>query len=83
MALSWAIRSTLPAVAKGRQVSLAGADRFASQVLPVITSFQQSGVTSLRQLAIALNNRGVRTARGGKRQVSNVRNVLARAGTRL
>lgn len=71
------------AAAKGREASLAEADRFASQVLPTIKSLQQSGVTSLRQLAIALNNRGVRTARGGKWQVSNVRNVLARAGTEV
>ena len=71
------------AAAKGREASLAEADRFASQVLPTIKSLQQSGVTSLRQLAIALNNRGVRTARGGRWQVSNVRNVLARAGSGL
>ncbi|TIP22846.1 MAG: resolvase, partial [Mesorhizobium sp.] len=41
-------------------------------------SIQRSGITSLRGLAIALNNRGVRTARNGQWQVSNVRNVLAR-----
>jgi hypothetical protein len=39
---------------------------------------QNAGVASLRGLSIALNNRGVRTARGGKWQVSNVRNLLAR-----
>jgi hypothetical protein len=39
---------------------------------------QQSGVTSLRGIAIALNNRGIRTARGGQWQVSNVRNLLGR-----
>jgi hypothetical protein len=48
-------------------------------VLPIIASIQRSGITSLRGLAIALDNRGVRTARGGEWQVSNVRNVLARA----
>ena len=45
----------------------------------MIASLQKAGVTSLRGIAIALNNRGVRTARGGEWQVSNVRNVLARA----
>ncbi|RWO41373.1 recombinase family protein [Mesorhizobium sp.] len=40
-------------------------------------------VTSLRGLAIALNNRGVRTARDGQWQVSNVRNVLARQSPTL
>ncbi|WP_342586931.1 recombinase family protein [Mesorhizobium wenxiniae] len=39
---------------------------------------QRSGVSSLRGIAIALNDRGIRTARGGRWQVSNVRNLLAR-----
>jgi DNA invertase Pin-like site-specific DNA recombinase len=58
-----------------------GIERFAATVLPIIEAIRSSGVTSLRGIAIALNNRGVRTARGGKWQVSNVRNVLARAGS--
>ncbi|RWP00915.1 MAG: resolvase, partial [Mesorhizobium sp.] len=41
-------------------------------------SIQQSGITSLRGLAVALDNRGVRTARNGQWQVSNVRNILGR-----
>ncbi|ESY78274.1 hypothetical protein X739_31845 [Mesorhizobium sp. LNHC220B00] len=55
------------------------ADRFAQGVLPIIVSIQRSGITSLRGLAIALNNRGVRTARNGQWQGSNVRNLLARS----
>ena len=70
-----ATRPTRPqAAAKGRQVSISEADR-----LPCFRSsrsIQRSGITSLRGIAIALNNRGVRTARGGQWQVSNVRNVL-------
>ncbi len=66
------------AAAKGRAVSINEADRFAQTVLPIIASIQSSGITSLRGMAIALNNRGVRTARGGQWQVSNVRNLLAR-----
>ncbi|TGS16816.1 recombinase family protein [Mesorhizobium sp. M2E.F.Ca.ET.209.01.1.1] len=71
---------TNPAVAaaKGRAVSAEEADRFAETVLPIIESIQRSGIASLRGLAIALNNRGVRTARGGQWQVSNVRNLLLR-----
>jgi hypothetical protein len=46
--------------------------------LTIMQEIQNAGVTSLRGLAIALNNRGVRTARGGQWQVSNVRNLLAR-----
>ena len=64
----------------GRNVQTRAADRFAETVLLIIVSLQKSGVTSLRGLAIALNNRGVRTARDGEWQVSNVRNVLARIG---
>ena len=70
--------NTAEAAAMGRQISVRDADRFAESGLPIVRSIQQSGVTSLRGIAIALNNRGVRTARGGQWQVSNVRNVLAR-----
>lgn len=66
------------AAAKGRQVCVSEADRFAQSVMPVVQAIQASGVSSLRGLAIALNNRGIRTARGGQWQVSNVRNLLAR-----
>ncbi|RWB93398.1 recombinase family protein [Mesorhizobium sp.] len=70
--------NTAEAAAKGRKISIEEADRFAQTVLPIIESIQQSGITSLRGLAIALNNRGVRTGCNGQWQVSNVRNVLAR-----
>lgn len=64
----------------GRNISIREADRFAQSILPIIRSIQNAGIVSLRGLAIALNDRGVRTVRGGQWQVSNVRNVLARAG---
>jgi DNA invertase Pin-like site-specific DNA recombinase len=67
------------AAAKGRQISMREADRFAQAVLPLIASIQRSGITSLRGIALALNNRGVRTARNGQWQVSNVRNLIARS----
>ncbi|WP_077381858.1 recombinase family protein [Mesorhizobium prunaredense] len=70
--------NTAEAAAKGRKMSIEEADRFAQTVLPIIASIQRSGITSLRGLAIALNNRGVRTARNGRWQVSNVRNILGR-----
>ncbi len=40
---------------------------------------RSAGVTDLRGLASALNSRGVRTARGGRWHVSNVRNLLLRS----
>lgn len=61
---------------------MAEADRFASQTIPIIRAIQKTGITSLRGIAAALDARGVRTARGGRWQVSNVRNVLARTGAR-
>ena len=66
------------AATRGREVCIQEADRFAEAVLPVIASIRRSGITSLRAIAAALNDRGTRTARGGSWQVSNVRNVLAR-----
>jgi DNA invertase Pin-like site-specific DNA recombinase len=69
------------AAARGRSVAVAEADRFAATVLPVIEAIRSSGITSLRRIAFALNNRGIRTARGGQWQVSNVRNVLGRVSS--
>jgi hypothetical protein len=57
------------------------ADAFAANVLPIIESLRSAGVTDLRGLAKALNQRAVRTARGGRWHVSNVRNVIARSGS--
>jgi DNA invertase Pin-like site-specific DNA recombinase len=70
--------NTAEAAARGRKISIREADRFSQTVLPIIASIRQSGITSLRGLAIALNSRGVRTARNGQWQVSNVRNILGR-----
>jgi DNA invertase Pin-like site-specific DNA recombinase len=70
--------NTAEAAAKGREVTKQEAVRHAELVLPVIDAIRSTGISSLRGIAIALNNRGVRTARGGTWQVSNVRNVMAR-----
>ena len=40
------------------------------------TLMRAAGVKDLRGLASALNSRGVRTARGGRWHVSNVKNVI-------
>src|SRR3954470_20335114 len=49
------------AAAAGRTVQVKSADRFAGTVLPTISALQKAGIISLRGIAIALNNRGVRT----------------------
>jgi hypothetical protein len=45
---------------------------------PVITELQASGATSLRTIASALDDRGIPTARAGKRFAASVRDALAR-----
>ncbi len=66
------------AAVKAHAANRAGADQFASNVLPIVRDIQASGLTTLRDLAGALNARGIRTARGGAWHSSTVRNVLMR-----
>jgi hypothetical protein len=56
---------------------VAAAGHFAT-ILPFIALLQKAGVASNRGIATALYGRGVRTAHGGRWQVSNVRNLLGR-----
>ncbi|RLP23510.1 recombinase family protein [Mesorhizobium sp. YM1C-6-2] len=76
-------RSPAVAAAKGRAASLGHADCFAGEIIPIIRGIQRAGITSLRGIAAALEARGVRTARNGRWQVSNVRNILKRSGAVL
>jgi hypothetical protein len=66
------------AAALGRQAMIAEADVFAANVMPVIVALRTAGVVDLRGMAHALNERGIRTARGGRWHVSNVKNVIDR-----
>jgi DNA invertase Pin-like site-specific DNA recombinase len=66
------------AAALGRKVQIEEASAFTANVLPIISSLRASGVRDLRGLASALNNRGVRTARGGRWHVSSVKNLVDR-----
>jgi DNA invertase Pin-like site-specific DNA recombinase len=72
-------RNASEAAELGRRNLIADADRFAANIVPVVGSLRASGITDLRGLATALNARGVRTPRGGRWHVSNVRNVMRRA----
>jgi DNA invertase Pin-like site-specific DNA recombinase len=56
----------------------AEADAHAVAVMPAIREVQAAGATSLRQIAAALIERGIPTARGGKWEAATVRNVLRR-----
>ena len=42
------------------------ADRYAENVLPIIREAQKAGARTLREIAEALNARGIATARGGQ-----------------
>ncbi len=61
-----------------REAVSENADAFARDLAPVVEAIQAEGVTSLRGIAAALNDRGMLTRRGGRWHVSNVRNLLAR-----
>jgi DNA invertase Pin-like site-specific DNA recombinase len=63
---------------KGAAAGHAAADAFAQNVLPVVRQLQASGLRSLREIAAALNARGIHTARGGAWHQSTVRNLQAR-----
>ena len=65
--------------AKGATANRLAADAFAANVLPVVRQIQASGATTLRDIADALNARGIRTARGGEWHAMTVHNLLARA----
>jgi hypothetical protein len=67
------------AQAKGAAAMRERAAAFARNVLPVVREIQQAGSRDMRSIAVALNARGVRTARGGAWHQSNVRNLLLRA----
>jgi hypothetical protein len=49
----------------GGAAGKAEAERFAGNVLPIIKQVKKAGATTLQQIADALNDRGVATARGG------------------
>jgi Recombinase len=77
--VAWNISPRLTADRPKAAASREVADAFAANVLPIVRQIQAVGVTTFRAIAAALNDRGVRTARGGAWHDSTVRNLLARA----
>ncbi|HEY6755738.1 MAG TPA: recombinase-like helix-turn-helix domain-containing protein [Pseudolabrys sp.] len=63
----------------GRQIQIAAADEFASDLLPVIDAVRRTGATTLEAITRALNDRGIRPARGTRWYASSVANLLSRA----
>jgi DNA invertase Pin-like site-specific DNA recombinase len=64
--------------ARGHATMRAEADRFAANVRPIIEAIRNSGAVTLKQIADALNARGVKTARGGQWHPMTVRQLLRR-----
>jgi len=60
------------------KVATQAADDFAERVWPVIEQLRRKGLSTYRELADALNERGVDTARGGQWFASTVRNCCLR-----
>jgi DNA invertase Pin-like site-specific DNA recombinase len=72
--------SNLPfAGALGRATQVAAADEFVSGLLSVVLAIRQTGAATLEAMSQALNQRGIRTARGGTWHASSVANLFARA----
>jgi DNA invertase Pin-like site-specific DNA recombinase len=65
--------------AKGRRAQTATAEEFATNLIPVINAIRETGA-SMVATAHALNQRGIRSSRGGRWHVSSVAQILARAG---
>lgn len=63
----------------GRMVQTTAADEFVTGLLPIIQAIRSTGAITLRDMTAALNQRGIRSARGGRWHVSSVKNLLARA----
>ncbi|RWP64134.1 recombinase family protein [Mesorhizobium sp.] len=70
------------AQAMSRAVRTANADAFAANILPIIRDIQASGIKSLRQIAVALNARGIASARGGTWTAVQVTDIINR-GVRM
>ena len=50
-----------------------------SGLMPIVLAIRSTGVITLEAMTQALNQRGIRSARGGKWHASSVMNLLARA----
>jgi DNA invertase Pin-like site-specific DNA recombinase len=63
----------------GRRVQTLAADQLVAGLLPILQSIRNSGATTLEAMTVALNQRGIRSARGGRWHASAVANLIERA----
>jgi DNA invertase Pin-like site-specific DNA recombinase len=67
------------AQASGRQVQVDQALARAANIMPVIREIQATGCSTLREVAVVLNRRGIQTPRGGFCTAMSVKRVMDRA----
>lgn len=71
-----------PKLAEARVIAVAvkkaEADRFAANILPNIEAVRKAGANTLREIAEALNAKGIHTANGGSWYPTTVKNILDR-----
>jgi len=83
--LGWSIPSRTSeqhiASQRGVEANRNRAQQFASNIMPIIQSIQNAGISSCAEIAVALNARGIQTARGGGWHSATVRNVITRCMT--
>jgi hypothetical protein len=58
------------------------ADEFATALLTTVQAIRAGGAITLASMAMELNRRGIKSARGGKWHRSSVRNLLERTKLR-
>jgi len=77
--LGWSIPSRrseqTKAAERGAVANAARADQFADNVRPLIAAIRRAGAETFREVANALNARGIKTARGGSWHATTVRNI--------
>lgn len=61
-----------------RAAVMRNADACAENLAPVVADIRADGATSLRAIAAEFNAHGMLNRRCGRRQVSNVRNLILR-----
>ena len=79
----WGERGNLPALGDtpreiSREIRSRKAEARRADLEPILAEIRASGITSLGQMAKALNERGIRTPRGAEWQAVQVKRVLER-----
>jgi Recombinase len=59
-------------------VLIDAADEFATGLRPMVQAIRAAGAVTLASMATALNQRGIKSARGGEWHRSSVQNLLER-----